>query len=161
MRDAFFTCVLALLGACGPAPYAARGVLQEHDIDARSFRAIGCLDLAFAVRPPSDPSDAALLVARFGNRCLRPTAFDLGSAVITGYDAGGNAHLLRLVDPRDEIRLFHIDAGTRGVEKVRITGVDVPLQSICLDVTRVVQSAPSAPPICFRAKGTFGWEIPS
>lgn len=155
--------LVALLGACAPGAYAARGVAAEPDVDARSLRAAGCLDLAFGVRPPVEPADNALLVVRFGNRCMRPIAFDLRRAVLVGYDAAGTPYELRFVDPRDEITLLHIDSGVSGVEKVRVTGTDASLHDLCIDVAAVAPGAPGSPPqrVCFRANGVHGWEIPS
>jgi len=152
---------LGLLGACAPSPYAAGGIARERDVEASSLRAAGCLELALGLRPPANPDDSALLVARVGNRCLRPAAFDLDSAALTGYDEEGNKHVLHLVDPRDEITLLHVDAGVTGVEKVRVAGSDRPLRMLCVDVTRALVGAPPLAPVCFVAKGASAWEVAS
>ncbi len=160
MRVAWLV-LFGLLGACALPAYAARGVVREPDVDGRSLRTAGCLDIALGVRPPVEPTDNALLVVRFGNRCMRPVPFDLGSAVLLGYDDAGIPHELRLVDPRGEITLLHVDAGMSGVEKIRVAGAEAPLRDLCVDIARVVAGAPPPQRVCFRAKGTFGWEIPS
>lgn len=145
---AWFVVLLAAAAGCHIAPYAARGVVQEPDVDARSLRAAGCIEVAFGVREPIEPADVALLTARFGNRCLRPAAFDLDSVVLTGHARDGSARTLRFVDPRDEIQPLHLDAGTSGVEKIRLSGGADDLQTICIDVSRVVATGTAIEPAC-------------
>ena len=157
MRVAALLPLVCALGACAPSPYAAGSVVREHDVAAESLRSAGCLDLALGLRPASDPDDNALLVTRFGNKCLGPAPFDLGSVVLTGRDEQGATVPLQLVDPRGEIAPLHVDAGMNGVEKVRISGCDRPLSEICVDVTRVLRSP--LRPVCFRRKGSAAWEV--
>lgn len=144
---------LLVLTACGPAAYSPRGVLSEPDVDAGTYRNLGCLDLAFGLRPPLGHDDVALLVVRVGNTCLKPTPFDLRGTTITAIDREGAVQTLTIADPRDEIRLLHLDAGARGVEKVRLRGTaPTELVSICIDIGGVSpgSSQPPGPPFCFR-----------
>lgn len=146
--------LLALLIGCGPAAYAPRGIVAEHhDVDARTFRSLGCLEVAFGARPPVHHDDAALLVTRFGNTCLHPTPFDLRSVRITGIDSAGHSVSLTLVDPRDEVQLLHLDAGARGIEKVRLhADTHVEVRTLCLDLTAVSPGSqgPPGPPFCLE-----------
>jgi hypothetical protein len=158
MRVATLLPLISVLGACAPSPYAAGTIVRDNDVAAASLRSAGCLDLAVGLRPASDPDDNALLVTRFGNKCLRPAPFDLGSIILTGRDEEGATVSLQLVDPRSEIALLHVDAGMQGVEKIRVAGSDRPLSAICIDVTRVLRSSP-LPPVCFGRKGAAAWEV--
>lgn len=159
--------VLCLMGAsigCGPAGYSPGAVARAGDVDARSVRAVGCLDLAVALRDPAHTGDAALLVVRVGNRCLRSVPFDLRQASIVAHDAEGDTAPLKLVDPRDEIALLHVDAAAQGVEKVRLSAGtwEGELRRVCVDLSRAVPDAhAAAPPVCFQGSFGLGWEVSS
>ncbi|MBI2392185.1 MAG: hypothetical protein HYV09_21535 [Deltaproteobacteria bacterium] len=150
------------VGACGPAGYSSGALARAGDVDARSVRSVGCLDVALALRQPAHAGDAALLVVRVGNRCVRPVAFDLRQASIVAHDAEGDSTPLKLVDPRDEIGLLHVDAAAQGVEKVRLSRGDAEgeLRRVCVDVSRTVPDAQApAPPVCFQGSFALGWEV--
>lgn len=145
--------LLAILAIhCGPAAYSPRAVLAEHDVDASTYRNLGCLELAFGAKPPVHDYDAALLVVRFGNLCLTPTAFDLRGVAISGIDRDGRASRLTLIDPRDEVQFLHIDAAARGVEKLRLHAHSpVEVVAVCVDLAGVAPGSarPPGPPYCF------------
>lgn len=147
--------VLALLlPACGPARYSREMMARADDVDA--IRSLGCLDVGLGVRPPLHDADAALLVVRVGNRCLRPAAFDLRAATVVATTRDGRTTLVDLVDPRDEIVPLHVDTGANGMEKVRLKARESgELATLCVDLTRVVPS-PVASGACFVQTGA-GW----
>ena len=152
---------LATLVGCGPAAYAPRGVLSENDVDERSLRAAGCLELALALRAPSDSADVGVLAVRFGNRCMRPAPFHLDRAAITGVDKAGKSHSLWFFDPKGELTALHVDSGISGIERLRIIGAEEPPQEVCIDVTRVLSAPGPVAPVCFRSNGSELWAVSS
>lgn len=133
----------ATLCACGPAAYAPRGVLAEHDVEAHSLRALGCLDVAFGARPKLYDDDAALLIVRFGNTCTEPVLLDLRAFAVHAIDREGVSWPLSYADPRGEIEPLHLDAAARGLEKIRLRGARDVAQ-ICLTV--------QAAPVCVEVR---------
>jgi hypothetical protein len=126
---------LFLLG-CGPAAYQPRGVIQHNDVDPRTLHRAGCLEVAFGVHAPIRADDAALLVVRVGNTCLKPAPFDLKSVGFYTLDSTGQKVQLTLADPRDELMPMHIDAGAKGIEKVRLEG-PLDVSTVCIDLQTV------------------------
>ncbi len=141
--------------------YSSHAVNAHPDVDARSFQNLGCLEVAFGLRPPAHDTDAAVLITRFGNTCLHPTAFDLRGIAFSGVDREGHVLPLSIVDPRAEVHLLHVDAAARGIEKVRLrAAAPLELTAICLNVAGISpgSSHPPGPPFCFRPSGEY-WEV--
>lgn len=148
-----------LLPACGPARYSRETMAKADDVAA--IRSLGCLDVGLGVRPPLHDDDAALLVVRVGNLCMRPAPFDLSAATVVGTMTDGGTTVVELVDPRDELVPLHVDTGANGVEKVRLRVRDRArdrgeLATLCIDLSRTVPSPPAGASVCFVQTGA-GW----
>lgn len=141
--------------ALGCAIPAYRSMAGREDIDA--IRSVGCLDVGLAVRPPVRDEDAALLVLRVGNRCMRPVRFDLRAATLVG-TVDGQLTAATLVDPRDEIHAVHVEPGAQGLEKIRVAAPG-RLEGLCVDLSRTALAEPGHAPnaqACFTF-GAAGW----
>jgi hypothetical protein len=145
--------LIALFVSGCRAAYASHDVVIERDVDPQSLQSLGCLEVAFGLQPRAHEEDAALIVTRFGNRCLHPTPFNLASARFSGVDREGRAVSLSLVDPRNEIQPLHLDSGAQGVERVRLAGPH-NLTAICIDVRNVAEGA-AASPFCLRPSTSY------
>jgi len=150
-----------ILPACGPAAYSVGGVARTGDVDARAVRTLGCLDVGVAVKPAFHDDDAALLVLRVGNRCLRPAAFDVRAASIVGVTVDGRTSPLELVDPRAELIPVHVDAGAQGIEKIRLRAREPgELRRLCIDLGHVAPEVGVVDArVCFT--NVAGWQVSS
>lgn len=156
----WFALPLSLLTACGPAPYAAFGIVEAGDLDPRAVRTLGCLDVGAAVLAPAHDGDAALLLLRVGNRCLHPERFDLRAARFYGVTGEGETRPLLPVDPRGELVALQVDAATNGREKIRLRGPEPGvMRRVCVDFGRTVPSAGVVEAAtCFEDTG-LAWEV--
>lgn len=125
--------LLLLLSCCAYHP----GSFEDRTGIWPSTRATtSCLDLALARRDRPDVADT-VIAYRIGNRCERKVVVDLASVLVIGRDRDGNQHALAAVDPRHELRPIELHALWSGTADIAYAAGDTPLESVCLDISRI------------------------
>ncbi len=152
-----------LLTACGMhRAYCPQPLTAEREVDARTVRALGDVELAFALRYVGSSDGAPLLTIWLRNASVTPVAIDLGRLRVRGLTANGS-RALQLHDPRGEVEPLHLDAGARGHEKIRLADVGVKegaLRQICLDPSPVfTEYVVAHAPVCFAPGSDAEWTV--
>lgn len=129
--------------------------LTDHtEIDPKTIRTIGDLQLAFALRFVGSNDGAPMLTLWMRNEGDAKIPIDVSRLRVEG-----DGRVLQLSDPRGELEPLHVEPGVVGRERIRLAdpGKKGELRRVCLDVASMLQGAPAIAPVCFTPGAGPTW----
>jgi hypothetical protein len=145
-----------LLRSNNPAP-----LRDEPEVDERTIRTAGQLQLAFAMRFVGSNDGGPMMTMWIRNAGPAKVPLDLTRLRIVGYGAGG-ARPLELFDPRGEIEPLHVEPGVLARERIRLADPRRTLGEltrVCVEVASIVNAPVER--VCFVPAAGSTWVVAS
>ena len=133
---------ITIFGALQPY-YSAGDFRREYADKTHALGAVGCLDLAPAIR---DVSGTVIMDFRAGNRCGDTVTVDLTQLHVYSTKGDGERVPASLVDPNGEIRPLPLPARGQAFEPIALRGVPPERGSateLCLDFSSIAPARPT------------------
>ena len=130
---------------------------DQPEVDARTIRTVGDLQVAFALRFVGATDGAPMLTLWLRNEGDAKIPVDVSRLRVEG-----DGRALQLVDPRGELEPLHVEPGVLGRERVRLADPHPKgeLRRVCIDVASMLFSSSPIAPVCFAPGQGPAW-VPS